>query len=216
MNIFTLNHDTVLEQSLANNGLKTVDGFGEPKYKVRYWDPDLFERENSGVRLFKLHGSVNWFQFMPDAREPDRRSIGITLDSDIWHTNNPQGKMQEPTDGRPLLLVGTFNKMLRYTSGIYAELHYQFFRSLRHTRCLVVCGYGFGDKGINTQIVDWIYSSSDHKMFIVHPEPEKLKRIARFAISENWDVWNTQNKLIVITKPIEDTSWQDIRSKLLA
>jgi len=57
IDIFTLNHDTVLEQCLSQNGIQVTDGFGEPLNNVRYWNPDLFETGSSKVRLFKLHGS---------------------------------------------------------------------------------------------------------------------------------------------------------------
>jgi hypothetical protein len=63
IDIFTLNHDTVLEQYLSQNGIQVTDGFGEPLNEVRYWNPNLFETGSSKVRLFKLHGSVNWFRF---------------------------------------------------------------------------------------------------------------------------------------------------------
>ncbi len=214
IDIFTLNHDTVLERCLSQNGIQVTDGFGEPLNNVRYWDPDLFETGSSKVRLFKLHGSVNWFRFRPRGGDWSNESIGIPLDWDFWHTKTLQGQMQWPVDGRPMFLAGTFNKMLQYTSGIYTDLHYQFYRSLRHTQRLVVCGYGFADKGINTRIIEWIYSSSDHKITIVHPEPEKLKRVARGAISNKWDDWKNMNKLTIVPKGIEQTSWQEIRNIL--
>jgi hypothetical protein len=207
VDIFTLNHDTVLERCLSQNGIQEVtDGFGKLVNSVQYWDPDLFESNPSKVRLFKLHGSVNWVRFPC--------GVGIPVNGDFWHTRNPQGQMQWPEDGRPELLVGTFNKMLQYTSRIYADLHCQFHYSLRHSRRLVICGYGFGDKGINTGIAEWIHSRSDHRMIVVHPEPEKLRRKARGAISNNWDEWKRQNKLTIIPKRIEETSWHEIRDRL--
>lgn len=214
IDIFSLNHDTVLEQFLSQNGIQVVDGFGQPQNSVRYWNPDLFDSGDSKIRLFKLHGSVNWFRFQPDNGSWSDESIGIPLDRDFWHTNSPQGQMQWPVGGGPMLLVGTFNKMLQYTSDIYADLHYQLYRSLRHAQQLVVCGYSFGDKGINTRIIEWIYSSSNRKITVVHPEPEKLKCAARGAISNKWDEWIKQNKLIVCQKRIEESSWQDITNNL--
>jgi hypothetical protein len=206
VDVFTLNHDTVLEQCLSRNGVPFTDGFGEPLNGVRYWNPDSFD-ELSRVRVFKLHGSVKWFQFRDG-------SVGIPLDGDAWHTTNPAGNMQLPLEGRPVILAGTFNKMLRYTSGIYSDLHCQFHRSLRHTWRLVICGYGFGDKGINTRIVEWVYSSPARRLTIVHPEPEELRRAARGAISMNWRRWATENKMAIIRRPIEQTSWQDIWDSL--
>ena len=214
IDIFSLNHDTVLEQSLSQNDIQVIDGFGQPQNKIRYWNPDLFDIGDSKIRLFKLHGSVNWVRFRPDSGGRSDESIGIPLDRDIWHTKSPQGQMQWPVDGRPMLLVGTFNKMLQYTSDIYAGLHYQLYRSLRHTQQLVVCGYSFGDKGINTRIIEWIYSSSNRKITVVHPEPEKLKRAARGAISKQWDEWIKQRKLTILTKTTEESSWQNIKDSL--
>lgn len=214
IDIFSLNHDTVLEQSLSQNNIQVIDGFGQPQNNVRYWNPDLFDSGDSKVQLFKLHGSVNWFRFVPDSGSWSNESIGIPLDWDVWHTKSPQGQRQRPVDGRPMLLVGTFNKILQYTSDIYADLHYQLHRSLRHVQQLVVCGYSFGDKGINTRIIEWIYSSPNRKITIVHPEPEKLKRAARGAISKQWDQWIKQRKLIILTKTIEESSWQNIKDSL--
>lgn len=214
IDIFSLNHDTVLEQSLSQNDIQVIDGFGQLQNNVRYWNPDLFDSRDSKVRLFKLHGSVNWFRFRPDSGSWSDESIGIPLDWDFWHTKSPQGQRQWPVGGRPMLLVGTFNKMLQYTSDIYAGLHYQLHRSLRHAQQLVVCGYSFGDKGINTRIIEWIYSSSNRKITVVHPEPEKLKRAARGAISKQWDEWIKQRKLTIVTKTIEESSWQNIKDSL--
>lgn len=212
VDIFTLNHDTVLERYLAQYCIPANDGFGAPLNEVRYWNPEMFEDKSSKVRLFKLHGSLDWFWFRTLNGNSYNVTLGIPLGRDIQHTKDPQGKMQILHDGRPLLLAGRFNKMLRYTSGVYAHLHCQFFRSMCDTLRLVVCGYGFGDRGINNQIVDWMYSSSDHAMTIVHPEPEKLKKAS--GISKYWNEWTNQNKLFVIPKPIEETSWCDIWRQL--
>ncbi len=214
IDVFTLNHDTVMERFISKNGIKLTDGFGKPSNEVRYWDANLFETESTKVRLFKLHGSVNWFLLKPPGEDWSSARIGIPLDCDYWHTKDVSGKMQLPVDGRPMLLAGTFNKMLQYTSGIYADLFYQFYRSLRQTNRLIVCGYGFRDKGINTQIKEWIYSSSDKEMIVIHPDPNRLKSGARGAISNSWDQLSKDGKLIPISKGIEQIAWQDIKSSI--
>jgi hypothetical protein len=212
VDIFTLNHDTVLERFLSKNGIQLSDGFGKPVNDVRYWDLSLFECGPAKVRLFKLHGSINWFRFRPPGGGWSDESIGIPTEYDFWHTMSPVGEMQLPVDGRPMFLAGTFNKMLQYTSGIYADLFYQFYRSLRQTNRLIVCGYGFRDKGINTQIKEWIYSSSDKKMIVIHPDPNRLKNGARGTISNSWDQLSIDGKLVPISKGIEQTTWPDIET----
>ena len=210
VDIFTLNHDTVLEQCLK--GIKFTDGFGEPINDVRYWNPDLFESGESksfNVRLFKLHGSINWFQFQTLNGDWSNVSIGIPLGPDPWHTRNPVGQDQLPIDG-PMLLIGRFNKELEYTSGIFEELHYQFYRSLRQIRRLVVCGYGFGDKGINRKINQWVFSSPDCKITVVEPKPDKLE----IATPSKWNEWKNKKRLTIIPKRIEKVSWLEIKDSL--
>ena len=210
VDLFSLNHDIVFEQCFQAWGVKYTEGFGEPINGVRYWSPELFDVPSIKVRLFKLHGSVNWFLFRANAVSWRNEPVGIPLNGDFWHTQDPDGQLQTPVDGRPMLLAGTFNKMLQYTSGIYADLYYQMYRALRETEILIVCGYGFGDKGINNRIIEWAYSSDQNVMVVVHAEPESLKVRARGAILKNWDNWLQSSKLVLVQKWIEDTSWKDI------
>ena len=206
VDIFTLNHDTVLEQCIK--GIQFTHGFGEPINDVRYWNPDLFESDSLKVRLFKLHGSINWFPFLPEGGDFGSESIGsIPLDTDPWNTRNPAGQEQLP---RSMLLIGRFNKELEYTSGIFEELHYQFYRSLRQIRRLVVCGYGFGDKGINRKIDQWVFSSPDCKIAVVDPKPEKLE----IATPSKWNKWKNKKRLTIIPKRIEKVSWLEIKDSL--
>ena len=121
--------------------------------------------------------------------------------------------MQTAVDGRPAFLTGTFNKMLQYTSGIYAELHYQMYRSLRRVQTLIVCGYGFGDKGINTTIWEWVDSLGDNQIVVVHPEPEKLKANARSEIRDIWKDWEKKGKLTILPQGAEKTTWQYIKDQ---
>lgn len=216
LNIFTLNHDTVLEDYLFQNNIKLVDGFDKQENNVRYWNPSLFTQKSSKIRLFKLHGSINWFLF--SSKQDNITKIGsIPLNVSCWDIYDSDGQRQypEPGMGRPCILVGTFNKMLEYTGAIYFELHCQFYHTLQNIDQLVVCGYGFGDKGINRQIFEWIYSSLKHRVIIIHPNPEILKEKARHVLAKNWDDLVKQQKLILISKKTEDTSWQELKEKLL-
>lgn len=212
VNLFTLNHDTVIERYLNICGIKYTDGFGQPINDVRYWSPEVFEDSSHNVRLFKLHGSVNWFLFEPHATSWRNHPVGIAVNGDFWHTKNPDGQLQRPIDGRPMLLAGTFNKMLQYTSGIYADLYFQLHRALRETEILIVCGYSFGDKGINTRLVEWASSSKQNVLVVIHAEPESLKMRARGAIIKSWDNWVKSNRLVLVQKWIQDTSWKDINN----
>jgi hypothetical protein len=115
-----------------------------------------------------------------------------------------------------MFLAGTFNKMFQYTSGIYAELHYQMYRSLRRVQHLIVCGYSFGDKGINTTIAEWVDSSDAHQLVVIHPKPETLKDNARVEVREVWENWESTGKLTLLPQGAEETAWQDIKDQCKA
>ena len=214
LDIFTLNHDTLLEQVLLQFKNNVVDGFGVPLKDVRYWDPSLFENQQSKIRFLKLHGSINWYRFRPEGGNWGTERVGIPLNRDIWHQEAPLDGMQLPVEGRSMMLVGTFNKMLRYTGDIYADLHYHFRRRLRKVTNLVICGYGFGDKGINSQLIEWSYSHPGLRIVIIHHDFEGLKRRARYAIRANFEEWAKRGILSVIHKRIEQISWQEIENLL--
>jgi hypothetical protein len=217
IDIFTLNHDVVLERLLEKSRIQFTDGFGKKETDdIRYWKPELFQSGTSKVRLFKLHGSVNWFRFRPDGGGWEDELIGsVPLNCEIEYARNPAGKTQRAIEGRPRLLLGTFNKMLKYTSGIYIELFCQFYNSLRQSKFLVICGYGFGDKGINTQVLEWVYSSLENRIVIIHGNVDQFMKRARPALSTNWKDLVGRKKLIVIPKWIENVSWSFIKKELL-
>jgi hypothetical protein len=118
INLFTLNHDTVLEKSLSSASIQFNDGFSEQVNGVRYWQPAYFERATAKIRILKLHGSVNWFRYPPNQIAPGVESIGIPGDWDFWHTSDPNGERQWPRGGTPEILLGTFNKILSYFDNV--------------------------------------------------------------------------------------------------
>jgi len=211
VDIFSLNHDTLLESYFKKTGITYNEGFGKPIQEVSYWHPSILEKGDIKVRLLKLHGSISWFMFPPNDHSFGSSAVGIPSDWDIWHTENPAGKRQYPKGGRPVFLAGTFNKMLQYTKEIFADLHCLFRRSLRNIDRLIICGYGFGDKGINSQIVEWMSQSMNNQLTIIHQEPKRLKRNARGVIKRNWEDWSNQGRLSCVEANIENTTWQEIK-----
>lgn len=215
INIFNINHDTVLEHCLKENDVKYADGFGKPVEDVRYWEPELFEINSSKrIRLIKLHGSIDWFRLRSQQNGGIVERIGIPLNRDYEDTKDPEGNPQSAVNSRPIILVGTLNKMLQYTNWIYAELYSQFRKSLRDCNALVISGYSFGDIGINSSVWEWINAEAGHKVAIIHPDPERLRDHSRPAISGSWDQWTEQNKIRLISKLIEESSWEEIKSVL--
>jgi len=214
IDIFTLNHDTLLENYFSNANIQINDGFGSPQVNgLRYWDPELLINTDLKVRLLKLHGSVSWFTFKT-INHAGLEKVAIPLEMDIWHTKDLNGQRQWPAGGRPKFLAGTFNKMLSYTSDIYFDQYFQFHKLLSETRVLVVCGYGFRDKAINIKIVEWVYAGNQHKLLVIHPKPDELVASARGSIANNWGDWLRENSLLIVPEKIENVDWGEIVKQL--
>jgi hypothetical protein len=56
LDIISLNYDTCIEQFCNVHKMTYQDGFD------LYWNPETFNRDETEIRLYKLHGSVIWYQ----------------------------------------------------------------------------------------------------------------------------------------------------------
>jgi hypothetical protein len=196
LNIFTLNHDKIIEKYLEHNKILYSDGFKLSDNDMLVWNPNNYI---SNICLFKLHGSINWYYNHGDTPYEDNICI---------FTDNLRNA------DCPLILIGTFNKLQQYTRGNYFELQYLFQERLQKTNILIISGYSFGDQGINSRIIYWLFKSVKNKIIVIHPEPEKLKKNARPAISNQWNYLIKNNALQVIPKMIQHVTWEDIKEKL--
>lgn len=206
--IITLNHDLVIEKYLNNNSINYSDGFSKKDTSGnRYWDLKTYNNNNK-ISLIKLHGSVNWREAYPLNNSGYDRQLVIKDNYDYINHINDRNYMLRP---EPEILIGTFNKMLKYSSGIYLDLLFIFHESLRCVSKIIVSGYSFGDKGINNILIGWMYSSHKNKIYIVHPNEKELINRARGAIKNAWPEWKDNNVLIMISKAIEEVIWDEVK-----
>jgi hypothetical protein len=56
LDIFSTNYDLCIELFAKNHRLRCRDGF-DP-----FWNPTDFEKSDADIRLYKIHGSINWLQ----------------------------------------------------------------------------------------------------------------------------------------------------------
>ncbi len=56
LDVFSVNYDTVIEQFCVVHKLQLTDGFESR------WEPQSFDTNTSGLRLYKLHGSITWYK----------------------------------------------------------------------------------------------------------------------------------------------------------
>jgi hypothetical protein len=90
-------------------------------------------------------------------------------------------------DLRPVLLTGTFDKPLAYDSTVYTDQHYRFHGSLRQADTLVVIGYGFRNKAINSRLIGWLHSAPRRRLVVAHRDVDGLVAGARPAIAHTWN-----------------------------
>ena len=188
VSIATLCHDTHVENYLRQEGVLLTDGFSAPthprngyRYWKNNWKKNCFSKKS--IPFLKLHGSVDWFQF-------DRQSNQICIppsDQYAQRLQTEEGAHAYAHNGRPEMLIGTFNKLAQYSQGIYLDLYYRFRRMLDTADQLAVCGYSFGDKGINTVITEWFDAKpTSRRLLVIHPDHEELFKNARGAIRFRW------------------------------
>jgi len=83
---------------------------------------------------------------------------------------------------------------------------------LTSTRGLIISGYSFRDKGINSWLIDWMDSSPRNKILLISPNTEKCIGLARPGIRENWTKWKDLERVKEISVPIEEVSWNQHRT----
>lgn len=159
LDIFTLNHDTFVEQELKQAGIECETGFSDRKrgpFSVYApgWASSNSKMPREKVRLFKLHGSLNWYFYeIPDHPKPFRQYA--IPDTDAYHVRDNMGRDVRSVNWKAEFLSGTIVKEQRYGYGFWSELFWSFQGHLTHHTKLICCGYGFGDPGVNIRLEQW-------------------------------------------------------------
>lgn len=206
----TLNHDLVLEAALRRTEIDYADGFEKTDEDIRLW---VDEWGDARVRLLKLHGSLDWWGYKL-ADEPWRGWVTTHYRGDAPSYPNRHGIVGPPQDMRPIFLTGTFDKILAYETWIFPDQHLRFQEALRETKRVVVIGYGFGDKAINTRLIAWLARASEHQLIVCHPCPDELVANARGAIQNYWKSWKNEGQLEIIPTCVADLNYQAIAGHL--
>ena len=206
INLFTLNHDLIIEDYLTTKGISFADGFYSNSEGLNCFDFTKFWHSSNKVRLVKLHGSIDRYYH-------DHSMIKV---SDPRCINDPSNNGFSD-NFVPSVLSGRIVKMLDYSKPIHADL-YGYFRIKLATEIskLIVIGYGFGDKGINNALTQWFGLNSINRLIVVTFKKDSLINNARFAIGRILDDERLrQNRRVVIIEGgIEKLSGNCIRDAL--
>lgn len=157
LDIFTLNYDLVIENLCEEFYLSYTDGF------LINWQPELFQKREFRVNLYKLHGSFIWYQ----SELGERIKIPV-IDSNIKYLANeemvsmmvyPRQKKEEP----------------------FQELLKMFSNRLLTLDKLVVIGYSFRDEELFELIESALKKNCRLKLELIGPEADQLGKKFGFS-----------------------------------
>ncbi|HEY3299938.1 MAG TPA: SIR2 family protein [Methylophilaceae bacterium] len=135
--IFTTNYDILIERSLEKARVPVFDGFTgihEPFFNGDCFENSKMMPPNDWIRLWKIHGSINW---KLDNSSDGKRVIRVT----------------GCTDGE--MILPSHQKYDESRKQPYQALIDRFIRVLKHDcSLLVTAGYNFGDQHLDSVIYD--------------------------------------------------------------
>jgi len=137
--IFTTNYDLLIESALERDHVTTFDGFTGSHRP--FFDLSAIERDGlppHWVRVWKLHGSVNWREVPKSETSPasvHRVSNKSDFGKSVIHPSNQ--KYDQSRRLPYLALIDRLKIFIRKPSAV-----------------LIINGYSFGDEHINEVIVD--------------------------------------------------------------
>jgi SIR2-like domain len=135
--IFTTNYDLLTEQALEDYEVPYFDGFvGSRKtfFDLRAVEDNLIPKH--WTKLWKIHGSINWYQEGENDKKKVYRSSEIKENAS--HLIYPSHLKYEESRKMPYLaLIDQLNRFIRKKSSL-----------------LILCGYSFNDGHLNDTIVN--------------------------------------------------------------
>jgi hypothetical protein len=189
LNLFTTNYDRLIEYGCDLAGLRVIDrfvGMLTPIFRASRLNIDLHynppgirgePRYLEGVvRLFKLHGSLDW-----RLEGKQIRRYGIPFGAPKDHPDIPKCPLNS------VIVYPNSAKDMETSEYPYAEMFRDFAAAIcRPNSVLVTYGYGFGDDHINRVIRDMLTVPSTHMVIISYDNHGKTDsnpgRIERFFL----------------------------------
>ena len=140
--IFTTNYDLLTEQALEEYEVPYFDGFVGSRrtfFDLRAVEDNLIPKH--WTRLWKIHGSINWYQEVRNKQKYVYRSSEVK--NDASHLIYPSHLKYDESRKMPYLaLIDQLNRFIRKKSSF-----------------LILCGYSFSDGHLNDAIVNALKSN---------------------------------------------------------
>jgi NAD-dependent SIR2 family protein deacetylase len=149
LTIATLNYDRGIELAAAAEQVPVETGIAS-WLESRQW-----EWPAHGVRLLKLHGSIDWFWSRAEAEEGE-------LPHDVVQIGT-----SDQLYPRPALVFGNRGKLR--AEGPFLGLLAEFGKLLERASRLIVIGYSFRDDHVNEGIRQWLSEARQRKIVVIDP-----------------------------------------------
>ena len=181
IDVFTTNYDLLLEEAFEDLSLPYFDGFVGSRqsfFDLRSVEDNLIPKH--WTRLWKVHGSINWFQ--KETKEVFRSSK--TTEINASHLIYPSHLKYEQSRKMPYLaMIDQLNRFIRQPNSL-----------------LIVSGYSFNDQHLNDTIINALranpnsmviamlfdtltYKKEDDSLVVRYPEAiERAERRNNLAI----------------------------------
>lgn len=170
VDIFTLNHDLLLENLLKYFGLEYCRGFTKENSEIRYQDKntpiEVFKNAfDKPIRLHKLHGSIDYYRFEHYV-QGDKPFLEFTGNYNYFTTNDYREKhfaIRVNPETREILQDSNFNIVPKFITGtdktkiikndlMYSVLFERLKNSIASADELFISGYSFADEHINQEL----------------------------------------------------------------
>ncbi len=186
--IFTTNYDNTIEQFCSNYGISYTDGFDLE------WNRSILEELKYKLKLYKIHGSIGWYQTTTG------KYLKIPIDFEQY-CDSCRRKIPVLRSGEILedMIMYPMQKWER--PGPLLDLMYILKQRLlsSNTEIVISIGYSFRDDYIKTLFIESLKRNPSLHIFIISPSADKIKKV--FLTEENLEL-NT--RIIPITSYLED------------
>ncbi len=154
LDVYSANYDTCVELFCSEHKLHYKDGFDEE------WNAKVFDDENVDIRLFKIHGSIMWYQ------SERSRFIKIPLRT---NDNTVELITKERANGLMLYPAQKFE----YVEPLF-ELLMEMKKRLARCKILFVIGYSFRDDHVRRIFWDIARKNREFRIVLIGPDSWKI------------------------------------------
>ena len=162
--VFSTNYDRLIETAASHQSIPCTDGFEQSSSRPESRWEGIFE-EHEGLKLVKLHGSVNWYR----EEESDaifRLERGYSLPSHEYRLTHGRHVL------RPLMIIPTLEKAVLESP--YSSLLTTFSDGLKMIDVLFIVGNSMRDAHIRNTIG---VRKSGLEIVLVNPDCESQARV---------------------------------------